>query len=255
MVNSQHSITSAAYAAGSTAYHEARISLEAWHLYDKLVFWAGDRGYCWHKVATLAETFGRSARHVGRWLKELVTAGLIRRVRRSHTSSETHITALSDQPSFFDAGMSDHDRTPMSDRTIKSKGLNGGGKAPTAEAIVTEKGETPPPNSAAPSPSAVELHAAGLVDHATVEELAALPRETVKRVVAYVQAQRRGGPGLIAWLLRHDVQVPDTTHEVTNDRRSRVPVAPGGDDRAAISPAAPVRTRSAFTIIGLDGDV
>lgn len=223
MVNQQFSMTSTAYAAGSTAYHEQRIGLEAWHLYEKLVFWAGDRGYCWHKIATLAETFGRSARHVGRWLHDLVTAGLIRRVRRSHTSSETYITALSAQPSFFDAGMSDHDETPMSDRTIKSKGLNGGGKTPISEAIVTKEPEMPPSHAAAPSPAVEELRAAGLVDDTTLRELATKPPALIRQAVAYVQAQRHAGPGLIAWLLGNDKPIPERHHAPELHRRRPAP--------------------------------
>ncbi len=253
MVNS--TTTNVAYAAGAAAYHADTISLEAWHLYDKLVFWAGKRGYCWHKVATLAELFGRSARHVGRWLKELVTAGLIRRVRRGHTSSETHITALSPQTSFFDAGMSDHDQTPMSDHTIKSKGLNGGGETSPAEAIMTEEPETPSSPSPTPpaSPVVAELRAAGLVDERTIADVATKPLSLIRQAVAYCQRHGKG-PGLIAWLLRNNVPIPDESKELTYDRRSRIPAIGGGNDRTAVPPAVSIRARSAFTIIGLDGD-
>lgn len=244
MVNS----TTIAYSAGSTAYHAGQISLEGWHLYEKLVFWSRELGYCWYKVATLAETFGRSPRHIGRWLKELVTAGLIRRVRRAHTSAETHITALDPQSSFFDDPMSDHDATPMSDRTIKSESLNGGDLAPAGEIFSERERGTTPPHSAPPSPRVAELEAAGLVDAGTIEELATKPPALIRQAVAYVKAQRKG-PGLIAWLLRHDIAIPDATEETPHERQPRLSSPRGHAVPSAVSPAADA-DRPQWTFIG-----
>lgn len=243
-----------AYDAGQAAYQAGRITLEAWHLYDKLVFWAGDRGYCWWSMPRIAEVFRRCVRHVSRWMRELGNAQLIERHRRGHGPAETHITAYQaagpQQATFFDGAESDRDQTSMSDRSIKEPTLTGGGSDVPAIAVVDR--ETPTsPVAAPPPPAAVEaLRAAGLVDERTIRALARKPVARIRRTIAYVTRCRRAGPGLIAWLLGNDIPIP----EEQDGADERLPVARehhrggGGASRSARFPDG----LGAFHVYGSD---
>jgi len=105
-----------AYDAGRDAHHAGLISLGARTLYEQLVFWSGEQGYCWHGVKRIAQDLLRSVSQIGRWLHELTSAALIRRVRQRTGPAVTHITAYDPDR----ASMTDPDRASMRDRSIKA---------------------------------------------------------------------------------------------------------------------------------------
>ena len=83
----------AAYHAGKLAWREGLINAQALQLYNELVQCVGANQFAWVKEETLAEVLDRSVSTIKRWIRQLVSAGLIRRGRRFGTSSLTYIIA------------------------------------------------------------------------------------------------------------------------------------------------------------------
>ena len=75
-----------AYHAGKLAWREGLINAQALQLYNELVQCVGANQFAWVKEETLAEVLDRSVSTIKLWIRQLVSAGLIRRGRRFGTS-------------------------------------------------------------------------------------------------------------------------------------------------------------------------